>query len=107
MARKPPRLTVRYSPKALISLDEIWGWNAEYYDVDHADEYIQYLRGEFEKLATEYLTGRVVQDRADLRYIVVRRNLKKHGHIAVYRFDRNTVTILRLFHTAEDWKKKI
>ena len=30
-----------------------------------------------------------------------------HGHIAVYRVDADAVSILHVFHTAQDWQAKL
>ncbi|HUB24727.1 MAG TPA: hypothetical protein VL992_04795 [Tepidisphaeraceae bacterium] len=60
MAERPRKRTVRFSPSALVLLDQIWEWNAQKYGADHADEYIAFRRSEAEHLADDWLTGRPV-----------------------------------------------
>ena len=45
--------------------------------------------------------------RPDLRYRIVRRRLRGHGHVLVYKFDQNEVRLLHVFHTAQDWDQKL
>ena len=108
MARKPPKLKVQFSPRARNSLYEIWEWNASTYDADHADAYIAFLEESTNELATEYLTGNVVSVAPELRYIVIRRRTRGHGHVAIYKIVADTfVNVLNFYHTSQDWQGKL
>lgn len=102
-----PALTVIYSATALGDLDEIWDWNAKTHGPGHAAQYIEFLEQHINALSRDYGTGQVVSARPDLRYLIIRRKNRGHGHVAVYRFDDHTVSILHVFHTAQDWRNKV
>jgi toxin ParE1/3/4 len=103
MASPKPTLTVLRSPIANDELDGIWRWNAQRYSPIHADTYLRYLEDGIDGLEREYPKGKMVIVRPDLRYIIVRRKAKGHGHVVVYRFDDKRVDVLHVFHTAQDW----
>jgi plasmid stabilization system protein ParE len=107
MASKKSPLTVIRSPTAIDELDEIWQWNAERHGVPHADGYLRYLKENIDALARDYAKGKAVGGRPDLRYILIRRRAKGHGHVAVYQFDDLGVQVLHIFHTAQDWQTKL
>jgi plasmid stabilization system protein ParE len=107
MASEKSPLAVIRSPAAIDDLDEIWRWNAERYGVPHADSYLRYIKGAIDGLASSYAKGKAVGGRADLRYILIRRRAKGHGHVAVYQIGREAVHVLHIFHTAQDWKNKL
>ena len=49
-----PALEVVYSLKALKELDEVWDYNANFYNsAQHANEYVGFLRADIEALATD------------------------------------------------------
>ncbi len=107
MAERPPRLTVLLSPQAVNELDEIWQWNAERYSPSHADAYLAFLKSRIYALVHHPLRGRTLSLRPDLRYVLLRRSSGGHGHVVVYRVDETAVQILHIFHTSEDWPRKL
>jgi plasmid stabilization system protein ParE len=107
MASEELSLTIVFSPTATDDLDAIWRWNAERYTVSHADAYLRFINDRIATLAENYAKGRRVPSRTDLRYILIKRKSKGHGHIAVYRYDDVEVHVLHLFHTAQDWQNAI
>lgn len=60
-----------------------------------------------EKLATDYWAGVPVKAHPGLRYIIIRRSRKGHGHLAVYQVRPDAVRVLQFFHTAQDWQNKL
>ena len=98
------RLRVVYSENALEELDGIADWNEVTYSRAHAKSYILFLQREIGLLGKSPLVGRQVEDRPWLRYLNIRRKPKGHGHVAVYQVEGQTVHILHLFHTAQDWR---
>ncbi len=58
-------------------------------------------------LGENYARGRVVESRPELRYIRISRRKRGHGHVAVYRVDEDIVSVLHVFHTAQDWHTKL
>jgi plasmid stabilization system protein ParE len=107
MASKTPPLIVVRSPGATEDLHNIWLWTAEHFGLSQADSYIQFLRNEISALSRGYERGTVVPGRADLRYIIVTRRPRKHGHVVIFTYDENDVYVLHVFHTAQDWLTKL
>jgi plasmid stabilization system protein ParE len=107
MEENPRKLTVRFTSRALRNLDEIWIWNAERYSVEHADRYLQGLNSAINSLSTAYLDGRIVPSRTDLRYLTVRRKGARHGHLALYLVHEDDVEVVAIFHTAQNWQRRI
>jgi plasmid stabilization system protein ParE len=95
-----------YAASAQSQLDEIWDWNEEHYGADHADHYIEFLEQFINTLGTDYQQGEQISFRPELRFILIRRKSKGHGHIAVYSVDESQVSLLHVFHTAQDWQNK-
>ncbi|HEX4052955.1 MAG TPA: type II toxin-antitoxin system RelE/ParE family toxin [Tepidisphaeraceae bacterium] len=101
-------MIVDYTPEALANLDEIWDWNAERYGRIRADSYVEFLQRRTDRLSTEYARGRRIPANTKLRYRVIQRTKKRHGHIVVYEVnDDDVVRVLRYFHTAQDWQNKL
>jgi plasmid stabilization system protein ParE len=90
----------------LADLGGIWDWNARKYGDGHANAYVEFLRNETEQLDNEYARGRTVPTNSALRYQLIRRRKKGHGHVVVYEVNA-IVRILRYFHTAQDWRTKL
>jgi plasmid stabilization system protein ParE len=107
MASRKPTLKLIRSATAIDELDAIWRWNAEQYGVPHADKYLRFLADQIAALANNFDRGKRVSTRPDLRYLLIRRRSSGHGHIAVYSHDATEVLILHVFHSAQDWQKKI
>jgi plasmid stabilization system protein ParE len=107
MARTEPRLNVVFAPEALDDLARIWIRNAERYGLEHADEYVGFLKQVIFSLDRSYGAGKAIDSRPDLRYILVRRKPKGHGHLAVYRVSSTAVEVLHVFHTAQDWEPRL
>ncbi len=97
-------MTVILSPTAVGELYAIWEWNAEHYSPSHADAYVGYLKHRIGHLAKMHAKGKPVSIRPDLRYILVRRKSKGHGHLVVYRVQGQEVHVLHIFHTSQDWQ---
>jgi plasmid stabilization system protein ParE len=62
------------------------------------------LKRDIYDLAHRHGQGHVASVRPDLRYIIIRRKAKGHGHVAVYRTDDKDVSVLHVFHTSQDWQ---
>ena len=108
MARKPPKLKVQFSPRAQNSLDEIWEWNAKTHDSDHAENYVAFLERNANGLATAYLTGKIIPTAPELRYVIIRRNPRGHGHVVIYKIVADSyVNVLNFYHTSQDWQGKL
>jgi plasmid stabilization system protein ParE len=107
MASPERTLTVVLSPTAIDELHGVWLRNAEHYSPLHADTYVRYLKGRIYDLSWLYMQGKTVIGRPNLRYIIIRRKAKGHGHLAVYRVDDQEVNVLHVFHSAQDWQAKL
>lgn len=100
-------LPVYYAPVALHDLDMVWDWNEKTYGPGHAARYVELLQRHIDALGENHSRGRVVESRPDLLYIRIGRRKRGHGHIAVYRVDEDAVSVLHVFHTAQDWQTKL
>jgi plasmid stabilization system protein ParE len=107
MVAKESRLTVIFAPIALDEIDAIWRRNAHRYNPPHADKYIHYLKTTIDNLADVLAHGKTVGVRSDLRYLLIRRKAKGHGHVAVYSVDGRAVNVLHVFHSAQDWRGRL
>src|SRR5580700_10359769 len=103
MASEKLPLTIIRSPTAIDDLHGIWRWNALRYNVAHADEYLHYLDDKIEALASGHFRGRSLRTHPDIKYALVRRRARGHGHVVVYRLSEHEIHILHIFHTAQDW----
>lgn len=108
MAEKPPRLNVTITPRALRDLDEIWEWNAEHYDIDHADAYTSFLLEEASKLGVNYPLAKSVLTAPEFFYSTLPKSRRKqsHHHLAVFQVEEGTVEVLRFYHSRQDWQKR-
>ena len=107
MAPSERALTVIFSQIAIDELQAIWQWNAKNYGPLHANAYDLFLRRRIADLARGYDRGRGITGHPELRYLLIRRKAKGHGHLAVYRVDDRAVNVLHVFHTAQDWSEQI
>ena len=103
MAARARQRVVKLSAAALDTLSDIWLWNATHYGSAHADGYVRFLEAAFETLTWAETVGRPVPDRPEYRYLLIKRRAGGHGHVAVFQVDGEQVTVLRIFHTAQDW----
>jgi plasmid stabilization system protein ParE len=104
MAAQSSRREVVLARATASALREIWEWNAERYSPSHADAYLQFLTTTIESLAQPDFPARPVPGRPGVWYLLIRRRTGGHGHVAVYEVADNRVTVLRIFHTAQDWQ---
>jgi plasmid stabilization system protein ParE len=104
MASNPPVLNVVITDEATAEFKEIWRWNVVERSLGHADRYLAFLKKNFYALASSYHLGKHIEGNPSLRYINIRRKPKVHGHVAVYRVEEQTVHVLHIFHTAQDWR---
>ena len=102
---RPVRVVV--APEAQLDLNEIWNWNARDRGICHADSYVRFLETQIDGLSEHYASGKVVGTRPDLRYILMRRKTRGHGHVAVYTVAESVVTVVYVFHTAQDWQATV
>ncbi len=107
MASPAPTKPVIIAPKASRQLDEIWYWNLERYGRPHADAYRRFLNDSIAKLATHYKEGKDLPSDHGLRYVLLKRRAKVHGHIVVYRIKDSEIRVLHVFHTAQAWQTKL
>ena len=109
MARRKPILTVIVTLDASDDLNEIYDYNAKTKSVRQADTWDRFLKRNIAALAKFYDVGRVITNSPELKHIVCQKRPKADGHILVYEVDlaQKVVTILRVFHTKQDWQTKL
>lgn len=100
-------MTVVIAPSALAELAAIWDWNATMWGARRANGYLAFLRKAILGLSKAHLSGRRMEGRPDIYYVVAKRRPKGHGHIIVYSVEADSVTVLHVFHTAQDWESKL
>ncbi len=108
MGSATPALAILYSIRAQKDLDGIWEYNAKAYaSPAHANGYVNFLKTEIRKLATEPEKGRVVAINPKLRYLLMKWSNDGYGHIAVYRVTKTAIRVSRVLHTSQDWERKV
>ena len=107
MAGQSRKLAIVVSPAARWDFREIWLWNAANKSPDQADVYEQFLEAEIDKLATDYAGGRHVPGVPEFMYVTVMRSTGGHGHYVVYQVTEDSVEILCLFHTRQNWINRL
>lgn len=104
MVERQSHRQINITNEANDALREIWRWNAKYYNPGHADRYLQFLNTAIDSLADPTTLGKPVPGRANLRYLLIRRKSSGNGHLAVYEVLGNQITVLRIYHTSQDWQ---
>jgi plasmid stabilization system protein ParE len=104
---KKQQVKVNITVEARLDLQEIWHWNASDGGVRHADSYLAFLHTHIYGLSKNHTKGRPVSTRPDFRYIIMKRRARGHGHVAIYEIIGGAVSILHVYHTAQDWQTKV
>jgi plasmid stabilization system protein ParE len=107
MSEAASPLSIKFTWNARLELDEIWEWNERRYGREHASRYFQFLRSQIDVLSSDHQRGKVLPANPDLRYLVIRRKPRGYGHIAVYEIRERTIMILHVFHTSQDWQRRL
>jgi plasmid stabilization system protein ParE len=105
MATSKSPLIVSISPDANDDLWEIWGDNLEEYkSVDHADNYLAFLRTGINQLAATYDDGQELEGFPEFRCVTLRKSKKGHGHYVIYKVDQaqQLIKVLHVYHTRMD-----
>jgi plasmid stabilization system protein ParE len=106
MASKSARLRITLTPRAKADLNQIWAWNAKDKSPEKADAYDKFLIRQIHKLEMDYALGRPLNVAPECRYITVKKSKRGHGHHVIFQIHQNTVEILRIFHTRQDWENR-
>lgn len=106
MDPQEPDKKIIISPTAIDELDKIWQWNADRYGTSRANAYTLTLDRAIDELRQGYAAGARVSTMSNLKYVLVRRKGKGHGHVVVYRVDDDIINVLHVFHTAQDWQAR-
>jgi plasmid stabilization system protein ParE len=109
VARKKSKLKVLIAPRAERHLNAIYSYNLESRELLEADRYIAFLYSKIDSLSTQWLQGRAVGARPNLLYIVAKIRASGDGHIIVYtiHLEAETLEIIGVFHTKQDWQGKM
>lgn len=99
-----PRRKLLYSSEARQALLEIGAYNEQTYGREHARAYLRFLRNEIRSLLEYPAKGTILLDRQELRFLVVRKNSRGHGHVVVYRISENYINVIRIYHSSQDWQ---
>jgi len=106
MARKPPRLKLNITAAAQNDINRIWEWHVENRSRRQAETYENFLISQIEKLATTHSDGRPVSVAPEYQFITARRSTRGHGHHVIYAVQQNSVEILRIYHTRQNWENR-
>jgi plasmid stabilization system protein ParE len=68
---------------------------------------LRFLKDAIRSLEDPNAAGKAVPGRPNVRYRLIRRRTSGHGHIVVYEIAGNQVSVLRVYHTAQDWQAKL
>lgn len=108
MAEEQPEFVIEYTSRALADLREIWHWNSTMYSVQHADEYAEWLSFKIDELRFGPSITVPNQVESNYRVLLMVKHQKTDGHLAIVRFDNDQIaTIVRVFHTKQDWQNAI
>jgi plasmid stabilization system protein ParE len=88
----------------VADLDEVWTWTAHRHGVNQADKYIEFLFAGVYELANSK-RHRPVPLKRDCFYEILRWPNARDGHVVVYDLaaDESRLTVLRVFHTKQNW----
>jgi plasmid stabilization system protein ParE len=100
-------MKIHYTDNALLELEEIMRWNAKFYDLEHAENYIQFLRQSIQQLAETPERGQQVDRRPELRYALLRNKHRGKTHIVVYTHTSDEFYVQHLFHSSQNWQELI
>ena len=100
-------ITGQLRPPCDPDLDAVWDWNAKTYGPPHAARYVDFLRRHIDALGENHprRKGRRIPPGPAL--YLDQPAKRGHGHIAVYRVDVDNVSVLHIFHTAQEWQTKL
>ena len=107
MSAELPFLPIEFTKAARRELDEIWVWNERRYGAEHAGQYFRFLRSEIDLLSTDHYRGKAIPANPDLRFLLIRRTPRGYGHIAVYEIRAASIIVLHVFHTSQDWQRRL
>jgi plasmid stabilization system protein ParE len=99
------RLKVNISLAVQRSLFEVWQFNAKRNGLTRADHYDDFLRKGIDELAIKYSDGKKVDGHPNLRFATLKVRSRGDGHVVVYMI-AETVEVLHLFHTKQDWQSQ-
>ncbi len=100
-------LPIEFVSAARLELEEIWQWNERRYGAEHASRYFRFLRSQIDVLSTDHDRGKELPANPDLRFLLIRRKPRGYGHIAVYEIRAAAIIILHVFHTSQDWQRRL
>jgi plasmid stabilization system protein ParE len=107
MPRETKVLTVRVLDQPRLRIREISEWTETNFSPRQAEEYVAYLRNELASLAARHVHGKPVPGHPRLRYLSLKRQGDVHGHFVFFRVMPDSVEVTHIFHTAEDWPRKL
>lgn len=107
MDSKARKLIIQLESAARIDLDDIWRWNASRYGSAHASKYRDFVLSCINGLADSVNLGKPVPGRPEYRSLLIQRRSGGHGHLAVYGVIGDKITVIRIFHTSQDWPNQI
>jgi plasmid stabilization system protein ParE len=107
MARRKRALKLEFTATAQADLLAIWDWNASQYGEAHADKYIETLFAAARRLCRSPESGMPIAEFIGLRRYLVKKRSKGHGHFIIYREEGEQLQVLHLYHSAQDWRRKL
>ena len=89
---------------AELDIADIYNHTSRLWGVIQAEDYLQFLKDQMQRLSDEPDLGRAVAQRAGLRIHTAKFNRSRmsHGHRIVYREIKNGIRVIRFIHTAMD-----
>ena len=105
--RKESKRQIVLALRAHATLRQIWAWNAGQRGERHADSYENFLFGRIERLSKLPELGEALADFPDVRRLLVQRRGGGYGHLVFYRVQVETIEVLVIYHTAQDWQSYI
>lgn len=97
-------MQIRISTNAELDLAQIRDTTDKTHGAKQANAYIEFLSNGIDELATEYASGRTVEDYPELQRISLKWKRSKYSHIVVYEVDEEaeTIDIHHVYHSSMD-----
>ena len=88
-------------------MNSIWQRNARERGERQADAYDRFLDGRLAQLGRQPFSGEAIPELQGIRRLLMQRRASSQGHIAIYRVMEDSVEVLLIYHTSQDWQSYI
>lgn len=98
---------IRLSPSAISDLTEIRFHTLHHWGAEQSVKYLDFLFDEMNAFLSGERTIRTLDELSDVHYIFAKWKNAKHGHYIVFKYLNDEMYILRVIHSAMDFRAEI